>query len=342
MNYHAGMRAHWAGMLGCLTLAACSRGPDSEAPLRVDLSASTDPAVGSEPPPELATEPAVARLAQSAVFDDDFARAELFSWTTEAGLARLRADGKLLVADAEAGGRASPFSQALADFAASTTDADEAALARLLVEDPALRRRRYAWPSPFATTLGLAARRYGDSLIRVELDPRAWIGRFEPTAAEPLRFVDLDGAPIVASHVLAEPERIAAIFHVHPATSPDVAVAYREFVVCGEAMVREWSIATPEIAARVADEIAMLDALADGSLAMLPRPAIDEPAHPDWSRAGSASTPLAVWHASLAFDNRRYRPAISNLEAIADALRGYRTDGGPGLVCTPQEGPCRP
>jgi len=277
-------------------------------------------------------ERALDSLAAAAVYDDDFARAELYTWTTVEQLTALRDSRVLLVADAASGGRTSPFNAALARLAETSTSDLQARIARVLVEDPRLRRHRYAWPSPFATTMGLAGRRYGDSLVRIELEARAWVGHFEPGTPEPLRFVDMQGREVPLVQVLAEPERIAALYHLR--SPPESALAYREYVVCSTAMIRAWSIATPEIAARVRAEIEML-AATEVLLGLLPRAAVLEAAAPDWTRRGDSNLPLARWHAALAFDNIRYQPSRTNLAAIAATLEGCETDGGPPLRVEP-------
>jgi hypothetical protein len=300
------------------------------------------PSTGGEAPPDPPAaapsgklDPAVEQLASHVVHHDDFARAELYTWTSAEQIRRLRATPCLLTADATSGGRTSPFNLALMAIAqdGSTT----AQVAALLLDHPDLRRRRYAWTSPFATTLGLGPRRYGDHLIRIELDPRAILARFDPHAAPPFLFVDMQGRSVTADVVLAEPERLAAIYHVQD--SERVAVRYREYVVCSEAMITAWSVATPEIRARVTREIELLTQLARGSLVQLPRDATLEPAAPDWQTRETTLTPLAAWHASLAFDNARYQPTAIQLAHIREALREYRDEGEP-LLHRPQSEPC--
>ena len=80
---------------------------------------------------------------------------------------------------------------------------------------------------------------YGNALIRIELRPQAWI----------------------ATTVLAEPERIAAIFHVRTEAAQGVRFREREYVVCSTAMVSSWSVATPAIRAELDAEVAMLRVL---------------------------------------------------------------------------------
>jgi hypothetical protein len=285
--------------------------------------------------PATSLEPAVEQLMTHVVHHDDFARAELYTWTSAEQIRRLRATPCLLTADATSGGYTSPFNRAL--MAIEQDGSVAARVASLLLDHPDLRRRRYAWTSPFATTLGLGPRRYGDHLIRIELDARAILGRFEPHAATPFSFVDMQGRSVSADAVFAEPERLAAIYHVQD--SAQVAVRYREYIVCSEAMITTWSVATPEIRARIAGEIELLGQLARGSLAQLPHDAVLEPAAPDWQTRSATPTPLAAWHASLAFDNARYQPTPLQLVEIAEALREYRDEGEP-LLHHPQSEPC--
>jgi hypothetical protein len=288
------------------------------------------PVVISTPEPD----PIVEQLSPLVVHHDDFARAELYSWTTAEQIDRLRESRCLLTADATSDGRTSPFHRAL--LAIEQDGSTPARVAALLLEHPALERRRYAWPSPFATALGLGPRRYGDRLIRIELDPRSILARFDPHAPTPFAFVDLQGRSVSVEVVFAEPERLAAIYHVQDADG--LAVRYREYVVCSEAMISEWSIATPEIRARVDREIELLAALARSSLVMLPRAAAREPAASDWQTRAD-STPLALWHAALAFDTARYQPSSIQLSRIGEAIGDYRSEGEP-LSHRPQSEPC--
>ncbi|HGG56377.1 MAG TPA: hypothetical protein ENK31_01130, partial [Nannocystis exedens] len=167
-----------------------------------------------------------------AVYNDDFARDRFYSWTTAEQVAALRGGDDFLSADATTGGRPTPFNQALAKLAEGSGQASR--VARRLVDDPGLRRRRYAWVSAFATVLGLGPRRYGDELIEVELKAESWIGKFDPGSSPTFEFVNLAGEPVPLERVLAEPGRIAAIYHLRSREIP----AYREYVLCNQAMIR--------------------------------------------------------------------------------------------------------
>jgi hypothetical protein len=264
-------------------------------------------------PPEITL---VTQLAKLTVSDDDFYRPVLYSWTTPAGIAALRNTRRLLVATATTGGFVSPFLRALALTATRRGPGRD--LARTLITDPVLLRRRYAWPHPFATVLGLGDRTYGTALIRIELRPEAWIGRFDPAAADPFTFRDASGATIAIADVLAHPARIGAIFHVRT----ELAVPFREYVVCSAAMVASWSVATPEIRAELDAELATIAAVARVASSTSAR------ASSAWAHGGTADW-LAGWHAALAFDNPRYRATPAALATLAAALAAYDPAGAP-------------
>jgi len=270
------------------------------------------------------------RLMARAVYHDDFARPVLYTWTTAVQIAALRADRRLLVAEARAG--AGPSAYVLGLSRVVHTEAAGHELAALLLGHDGLRRRRYAWTSPFATTMGLGPYRYGDALVRVELDARAVIVRFRPGDPEPFAAVDVAGNPVPLAELIADPGRIAAVYHVRD--GPREQVGFREYVLCNEARIAAWSIATPEIRAVVDDDLELLAALRGGSMAWLPAAAVRTAATTAWSTARERPTLLDGWHASLAFDNPRYKPTVGNFAAILAAMRGY-DGGGAALVHRP-------
>lgn len=261
------------------------------------------------------------RLAALAVTDDDFYRSVLYTWTGVDGIARLRESKTLLVASATDGGFVSPFVQWL--FETSKYTGRRAQLAKVLSTHPSLIRRRYAWTAPFATVMGLGKRTYGTSLIRIELRPQAWIGRFEPGATEPFSFVDARGKPVSLDDVLVAPTRIGAMFHVH------LDPPFREYVIPNEAMIRTWSIATPEIRAKLDEEAALLR---DVRGAGFTPGELERPALPSWRHRPTELA--ALWQATLAFDTDRYKPRPAQLDAILAALAAY-DPAGPPLVHAP-------
>ncbi|MFZ6178243.1 hypothetical protein [Nannocystis pusilla] len=306
-------RAAW-----CLVVLACGPARDAgERPL--DVPPAPEPAnQRSAPDPDLSPQPAARD--DAAVHHDDFARRVLYTWTTAAQVDALRRSRRLLVADGDVGER-SPYLRALDRLV------DVHPLAAILRDHPGHRRRRYAWTSPFATVLGLGERRYGDALVRIDLAEDALVVGFRPHAAEPFVLEDMSGEPVDLAVALAEPGRIGAVYHVRD--GPDDPIAFREYVVCNESQVAAWSVATPDIRARLDAELALLESLRRGDLAHLPPAALRAPATAVWPTAPREPTPLDRWHARLAFDNERYRPTPANLAAVAAALRGYDPAGEP-------------
>jgi hypothetical protein len=297
-------------LVACATAPVRQAAPPDAEPVHVRA-----PAQAPSPAPALPT--ASARLGARAVHHDDYARAVLYTWTTPRQIAALRASRELLVAESGAGLGPSLFVGGLMRAAQGGST-----LARTLLDDPRLRRRRYAWTSPFATTMGLGPVRYGDALVRVELADTAVVVRFRPGDAEPFAAATLDGAAVAIAGL--DPSRIAAVYHVRDGAED--AVAFREYVVVNEAQIARWSVATPEVRAQVEADLELVAGLVD-ELAWLPAEAIAAPAKAMWPRALPGAAPLDRWHASLAFDNPRYQPSRSNLLAIVAALKNYDPAG---------------
>jgi hypothetical protein len=268
----------------------------------------------TSPPPAPAS--LVDRLQRHAVTDEDHARRIFYTWTSEQQIAALRADGaSLLSATSYQGSGPSRFVLDLEDRIRAA--ARDHHIDRVVLMHPSLTRRRYAWPSPFATRMGLAGRGYGDALIRIELTDDAVIGRFEPEAAEPWSFVDTKGKIVDRAVVLADPDRLAAVFHVRrvrTATAP-----FREYVLVNERRIARWSIGTEAIAREVKEEAALMRELA-GAWPDAPH-AETWTAH--WKKLPQPASLEATWSAAIAFDNDRYVPTAKNLNAIADALDAW-------------------
>ena len=274
------------------------------------------PQVTAEAPRPLVVSPDVRQtLEAAAVTHDAFARRVLYTWASAAGAAKIRAEKRLLL-PTEAEGYFVKQIDALA--AAGTATAE---IARLLASHPSLSARRYAWTRPFATRVPLSDHPYGDVLIGVVLKPNAIVAHFE---AGEFRFADLDGNSVPLGHVLADPSRLAAVYHV--ATHPESGAPFREFVLCNESMIAEWSMHTPELA-----RVLEADLRAVRALATLGLP--NEPASEGWERAGERVEDLFT--ASLAFDTPRHRPTKENLDALAVLLDEAGRDVGEPLTVTP-------
>lgn len=298
--------------------------PDGLAPASAEgpsaaAAASAPGSVGTRTAAELG-----AALRAHQVGTDDYARSVFYTWTSPAQVEALRSSHTLLVATAQSTGRPSPFLRLLSELNSPQKPGHE--LAALLLDHPLLQRRRYAWTSPFATVMGLGERTYGEALIEVVLRPEAIIGRLVQPQRQgtPLTFVDLRGNPVAASEVLAHPERLAAIFHHRPpaAQEPTDFVPFREYILCNETMVKQWSVGTPAIRDRIAAEAALLRELRSHFAALSAKEAAKS-AVPAWAGVAAAAPLFLQWRAALAFDNRKYRPLPSNIDQIVAALGRY-------------------
>jgi hypothetical protein len=241
------------------------------------------------------------RLAALGIGDDNWAQRTTYTWTTLTQVDAMRASHTLLVATARTRGPPSPFVFGI-DTLARRRGSPSGALAKLLAEDPRFTRRRYAWKAAYATVLGLATKRYGDQLVAIRLRDNAWVVHFDPLREPPLRVRDLEQHEITLAEALAHPERIGAVYHVR--SGRDMPVPFREYVVVNEAAIERWAVATLDVRAEVAAEAALLRDL---------RAAIDQ-----------APGPIALWKATLAFENDRYgKLDAQHLDATIAGLATY-------------------
>jgi hypothetical protein len=215
----------------------------------------------------------------------------LYTWTTPAQIAALRTDNRLLVATSYAGSGPSRFILDLEDLVHQKGKGE--GIARTVLLDPALSRRRYAWPSPFATRMGLSGKSYGNALIRVVLKDDSLIARFHPEEKEPWSVVDLDNRP-----AQFDATRLGAVFHVR--SSKTATAPFREYVLCNEAQIASYSVGTDVIKTEIKEEKTLLRAL-----------------------SGAIERERETWKQAIAFDNERYQPTRENLEAIIASLDGY-------------------
>lgn len=248
-------------------------------------------------------------LRSGAVTHDSFARRTFYTWASDAGVARIRKERRLLLPTEQEGF----FVQQIDALALG--DGPHAELTRVLAHHPAFAARRYAWSRPFATRVPLAEQSYGDHLIAAVLKPNAVIARFDAREAVPFAFVDLDGQEVPLGRVLADPSTLAAVYHVakHPVSGDE----FREFVLCNESMIEEWSLGTEAIAAVLAADRHAIRTLGDLDLE-------DAPASAKWAVVGSDAAEL--YAASLAFDTKRHRPTRENLHDLATLLTEVARD----------------
>lgn len=255
-------------------------------------------------------------LARRAVTETRFVHRELYSWTSLAQGRRLRAERVLLVAGAGDGAVRSPYQLALDELARGS--GEEAELARLLTDHPALARRRYAWPTPYGTVTPRGTRSYGPVLIRMDIDAEALTVRFAPEEESPFSAVDASGAPVPLRVAIADPSRVGVVYHVRHSARLG---AYREYIVHGR--VARWSLATDAIRARVQEDVRLLRRLARALRVDRRRRSMAAA----WVRPDGGLADLFA--STMPFDTRRHRPSPQTLRALADRLARYRVRGPP-------------
>lgn len=249
----------------------------------------------------------------------------LYTWTTADQIARLSGHRMLLTRTESPTRGQTGFALRIAEHAEQTGSPTAALLSR-----PGLARHRYAWHNPWATALGWQEETYGDDLIAVELRDEAWMGIFDVQAEVPLRFVDMKGQAVSDAMVLASPERIGVILHRKPSTwVPDpkyytfgmTIPAYREYVLCNEAMIKRWSHGGRPQAEVLSESRSLLEALRP-HLSEQP-PAVD--LEQLW-REPPGTDPITLYFHNLGLSSGQYWPSIAavdaliaRLEAIGDA-----------------------
>lgn len=295
-------------------LGACDEGLESAPPIAAAVAqavAPVDPAPVVVAAPAPVAAPAVAPavtpsaaleawLRAAAVTDTTYARRTLYSWASPPAVARLRRDDELFD-DAQLPEGPTAYVQWVEHLA--SRDDSTGAIAKILLGHPDLARRRYAWVRPWATRLGMV-RAYGDQLIAVTLESDAIIGRLDASLDVPWEFRDLDDRVVPIGRVLADPSRVAAIYHVRRDAEPH----FREYVLCNESVIASWSLATPEIADVIAEDAAFVRELA---------PIVAE---------------VAAYADVRAFGVDHYAPTPAMLTAVADALEASAQVGRPHRV----------
>lgn len=332
------------GLVGCTGEGAPAVQPAAPVPSPVQA-----PARAVAPADDGALAAAMRAFAGGAVRHGAPVRKILYSWTTREQTQALRADPRLLTREVTEAGERSRFDVAL--------DGDPGPVAALLRE-PGRRARRFAWPVAWATAMGWEGTGYGRDLIRVELRPEAIVAAFSP--GTPWRFHDLEGREVAEAAVLAAPDRLAAVYHVAPASAERP--GFREYVLVGEAMIASWAIGTEEVRAAIREDAATLAAAADKidvvralaaarceAAGAATCPAAELPEGPGeiagwsgrliagpWAEAPPERDVLLadLYAACLALPGPAYVPTGARLRALAERLRAL-VEQPPPLVVTP-------
>ena len=280
-----------------------------------------------------------------------------YSWTTAEQAAELRAGETLFSrSEREGMGRGYAFT-ALAEFATTHADIDSdyyaprAELARIIGEDLFV-TARYAWTNTWATRLGTPDEDYGDQLLRIELDPEAWIVQFDGSMLE---VYDQNDVPVPIEEALAHPERIGAVYFMRSeyAGGPycdtfgggygGEGAGYREFVLGNLAMVREWSLGTDAIRAAIEDDVALLEELRS---LLVDCPPAEYYAGWEgdvvcgwWGYSYSPrDTSPRFYEDALSLPSELYYPTPDRLQGVIDALVDALFEPDP-LIVEPNESP---
>ncbi len=266
----------------------------------------------------------------------------IYSWTTADQEAELRAGNALLLTGEVPGvGRGYAMdvvyelgAPTALEPPAVTPEPDALAQASL----PGFTKYRYGWTNPWATRLGWPGESYGSRLIRIELRDEAWV--VELYGRTLYAVYDLAGNVVPREEALAHPERIALIFHEHVgvdgapycgsfASGKD---GYREFVIGNEAMIKEWSLGTDVIRARIESDIAELERFLSFSRRCAPvTGSFNANIVCGWGGSYFGDVPPEYANA-LALPSESYVPTPRNLVALIEALEGDLFEPNPRVV----------
>lgn len=184
----------------------------------------------------------------------------LYAWMTPEEEEALRAGGPMLNVTAEtAGGRGFGLEQLFA-WALGHPDSTEATIA------PQFEAARVTWPNPWSTRITLSGETAGSRLLRIQLEPHAWIGRLA-RHGEIVEFYDTSGETVPLEQVTATPERVALLYFLHLGFEADEACGtdgvaqgdgYRHFIVGNPAMIQRYEVGSSPVLQTLMDDITAL------------------------------------------------------------------------------------
>lgn len=249
----------------------------------------------------------------------------LYSWTTDKQIDELRAKPVLLTRSENSDGMQTRLSAVISALA----DQDNA-LATVLTGG-AFTKGRYAWTNPWATLRGWPGESYGNRLLRIELQPEAWL---VVLADNVFSVIDTKGNPIAIAAALGTPERIAAVYYVNAGASNIVSSCgsfqngcptgvYREYFVNNEKMIKEWSFGTQQILDELKRSTDFLKMMRDqGPSGGVPANAceLSNTALCAWN-AFPLGGPLSDYMTGLAITSDYYVPTTANLDDLIKALQ---------------------
>lgn len=287
-----------------------------------------------EPPPAPAPPDPSPALSPYRVTNASYVRRVLYTWTTPEQIDELLRTRVLLSRSESPTYGPSYFDRVLAT---AWKKGDKLAA---LLQAPAFKKARFAWTAPWATFLGFPGESYGDQLIAVTLKPEAILLMYR-TSTLKWEARDMNDQVVPEAKVMLKPERIAGVFFVHDSVSPpasgsvlrasasDGREAYREYVLCNEAMIESWSVGTEAIAAEMKANADAVDAAAKYFEAYPPpaQRADRWNAHVAllvWPGIVPATNAKELFEAALAFPNQNYVIDVEPLRKLSARLREIR------------------
>ncbi|MGZ4049093.1 MAG: hypothetical protein ACXVPU_06200 [Bacteroidia bacterium] len=216
-------------------------------------------------------------IQNNGIYDDDFIRKTLYTWTTPEQINELRTGKKLLLKSKSNTGDLSLYDKALRDSTFKGIPVIQ------LLKQPQFSKKRYAWINCWSTCMGTEEEKYGGQLIRIVLNADAIIGKLDVlNLPDPIQFFNLKGEKLSAAFAIENQDKIAVIYHENMLSvkrtqeqekrsgsryvyngkykKEKVNIKYSEFVIVNEKMVT-WSYGTEEIKNEIASEINYLKQL---------------------------------------------------------------------------------
>lgn len=212
---------------------------------------------------------------QESVFNQDFVRRDLYTWTTTEQIQLLRNNKKLLTKS-----QSEKYGKAIYDLMLEERSKAGDPIATFLLQD-AFAKKRFSWPHPWATVRGYPNENYGDQLLRIRMKEEAIYGNFVTSRSDTtFHFYSSTGKQLDPDFVMLHPERLAVVYFVHAKKTKkkeahyrgtysrhyniktiETEFPYREYVICNESMIEEWSYGTQMIKAEIKKDIRYLTML---------------------------------------------------------------------------------
>lgn len=233
--------------------------------------------------------PLIAELQKRAVDAEHIGRRVLVSWTNRTQADAIAAGGPVLMFETS-----KAYGPAAFDFMIEDEATRGNALAKL-IHRTGFAKKRFAWPSAYATAAGFGGTRYGNVLMVLELKSDALLLDFSTQ-----KVFDVDNKELPSAELVKAPERLAAVYWS--------TTGFREYVLLNEAAIAKVSFGESEASKLLATEVALLDALTKAFGQVL---------------IGDEAPALEAFKKTLAFNPIATR---ENVTAAANTMREIKLD----------------